>query len=231
MCGRLNVIDSPEVKDLCESVGISFDFPPVINAFPTAQIPFIFEQDGSRQIKSAIWWLLLKKTPQGFQPNSDWKTFNAVAKRMKTSRLYGKSFKTSRCIIPVSGYFEWMVKESKRHPYYIRAANKALAFAGLYKTWQLEDRLIYSCTVITLEGHPKLAHIHKKSLPLMIQPDNYDAWLDPNLKDTSDFEKLFTPKLTCNFTASPMDPRMNTAGFQGSECLNPIGDAQLIPAD
>ncbi len=73
--------------------------------------------------------------------------------------------------------------------------DSAIAFAGLYKTRDFADQQIHSCTIITHEGHPELAHIHKKSLPLMIQPGDYDTWLNCKFEDTSEFERLVTPKL------------------------------------
>ena len=45
-----------------------------------------------------------------------------------------------------------------------------------------EDELV-SCTIITGEPNDKMAEIHDR-MPVMLPPDAWDQWLDPDEQDT-----------------------------------------------
>lgn len=57
MCGRFNLIDSPEIQWLCQTLGISlfprFGSPDIA---PGARIAIIHQRDGQRVVSEAIWW-------------------------------------------------------------------------------------------------------------------------------------------------------------------------------
>jgi putative SOS response-associated peptidase YedK len=57
-------------------------------------------------------------------------------------------------------------------------ASGAVALGGLYEIWRFGDELVPGFSVIRLPPHLKFAHIHAKSLPLMLEPEDFDAWLD-----------------------------------------------------
>ena len=80
MCGRFNLIDSPQVQLLCAMLGV----PVPINNFradiaPGASIAIVLEQIDAqglkvRQVSEAIWWLLLD--PKSLAPNYKYASFN-----------------------------------------------------------------------------------------------------------------------------------------------------------
>jgi putative SOS response-associated peptidase YedK len=80
MCGRLNVIDCPEVIDLCGQLGINLQdqaMPLRTSRFirATNKISIVVEQNGQRRLQDAIWWLLLEQSEHGFKP-SQYTSFN-----------------------------------------------------------------------------------------------------------------------------------------------------------
>ncbi len=79
-----------------------------------------------------------------------------------------KPFRTSRCIIPASGFVEGL--GDKKTYFHIRPAESAIAFGGVYREWlnKVTGELVYSASIITLPPHQKLQAIHPKSLPLML---------------------------------------------------------------
>ena len=61
MCGRFNVIDSPEVKDLCDNLGVPLDtISTQLDIAPGGKINIIHGGASARKISEATWWLLLE---------------------------------------------------------------------------------------------------------------------------------------------------------------------------
>jgi putative SOS response-associated peptidase YedK len=63
--------------------------------------------------------------------------------------------------------------------------------------------------VITLPPHPRFSHIHPKSIPLMLRPNDFELWLDPNFQQVEAFYYLLKAHirapLVCEPVHSPTD--------------------------
>lgn len=203
MCGRLNVIDCPEVIDLCGQLGITFkDSKLRTGRFVRAAsaISIIMEKKQQRQLQDAIWWLLLEQTENGFKPSS-YTSFNTRYDKLDVPSSAGYySFRHQRCIIPAKGFGETEQVNGKSI-YHDFIAEKGIAFGGLYREWvhQITGEVVLSCSVITLPPHPKLMPYHSKASPLMLPATHYDAWLSPN-NNVDDFNALLKPKLPKGLT-------------------------------
>ncbi len=90
MCGRYNVIDSPEVKTLMEQLGLPGVAPrPQHNVPPGGIGEFVIEAADDRYLLPGIWSLLIEQNPNdyGFRPNPKFHTFNARSDRLTSSPL------------------------------------------------------------------------------------------------------------------------------------------------
>ncbi len=75
------------------------------------------------------WW----KKPLNELPS----TFNARAETVVEKPMFRSAFKSRRCVIPASGFYEWIGKPGAKTPHYFSARSGApLAFAGLWETWR-----------------------------------------------------------------------------------------------
>lgn len=210
MCGRYNITDDPFTQMLSKQLGL-FDQHNQLNfsddIAPASQISIVCEEDQQRVIKDATWWLLLESNQQGFKANYNYASFNSRSDKLNQSRAIAyKPYRQSRCIIPASGFVEGQDK----HYYQLTPKDNAIAFGGLFRTWQhqITGELAYSASIITLPGHSKFEHIHRKSLPLMLPTDNQpliDAWLDRDFDQVSSFESFLQPKLHFDIVATPID--------------------------
>jgi putative SOS response-associated peptidase YedK len=188
MCGRFVIArESNELAELFEVESVEFSSSiRSFNIAPTQAVPIIVEReiDGmpSRQMHSARWGLL----PSFAKDQSGPPLFNA---RIETA-LEKPSFKEAtllkRCVIPASGYFEWM-KLDKR-PYYIHPPEGMLGFAGIYWWWRDPNkaqadptRWVLTCSLLTKDSAPALANIHDRN-PVMLSPDALAAWMAPDFE-------------------------------------------------
>ncbi len=227
MCGRLNVIDCPEVIDLCGQLGINLQdqvMPLRTNRFirATNKVSIVVEQNGQRRLQDAIWWLLLEQAEHGFKP-SQYTSFNTRYDKLNVKGSAGYSaFRTQRCIIPATGFGETEVVDGKNQ-YTDFIGQSGLALGGLYRTWLNKEtgELTYSCSVITLPPHPKLMPYHSKASPLMLSPDVFDLWLSLD-QDVAQFDKVLAAKISVSLVALQIDK---------PSAFNQIGDSVLISAD
>ena len=126
MCGRINVIDDPFVKDLMKLLRMSIYPRPKNNIGPGSLTDILIQQDDERLLVEALWSLLIeqKEDGNGYRPNPKWHTFNSKSSRLISSPLWSSAFKTYRAIIPASCFFEW--KNKVCHA--VKPVDSAIAF-------------------------------------------------------------------------------------------------------
>jgi len=64
-------------------------------------------------------------------------TFNAHAETVAEKPMFRSEFKRNRCLIPVSGYYEWQNTPDGKQPWYFTArdGSPALTIAALWDEW------------------------------------------------------------------------------------------------
>lgn len=227
MCGRFNMIDGPLIKVLCQQLGL-FDQHASLrfsdDIAPASTISIVRQDKHGRHVTDALWWLLLERNQQQLKANYKYASFNSRSDKLnQSSAIAYKPYRNSRCIIPANSF----VEGQNKHYYHLSPVDRAIAFGGIYKSWlnEVTGDLLYSTSIITLPGHPKFEHIHKKSLPLMLPLDNaplIDAWLDPDFSHVSSFDHFLQPSLHLSFNATPIDKPSKR---------HQIGLTELIEAD
>jgi len=221
MCGRYNVGDSPELRQLMNQLGLLDQLPkPQHNVPPGGIGEFLIEAAGDRYLLPGIWSLLIEHRPDGhgYRPNPKFNTFNARSDRLTSSPLWKKAYPSKRCILPVSAFHEWQGKQV----YNIHPENEATALAGLWQTWHFGDESVNSFTVITLPPHPRFSHIHPKSIPLMLRPEEFDLWLDSDFHQVDAFQGMMKTHISAPLVCEPV---------MGPQKLVPVGEVETIPAD
>ena len=126
------------------------------NVCPTTTIDTIIGQDGNRRLVPMRWGLV----------PSWW------SKSLK--------FKRTRCLIPVSGYYEWQDTPGGKQPWYFTArdGSPALTVAGLWDEWKNPETSepLKSCTMIICEPNEFVAEIHDR-MPALLAQDDFEPWL------------------------------------------------------
>lgn len=233
MCGRFNIIDNPALRSLLATLNIDvsnhlLEQVEGMNIAPTETVGIIRNNvEDERRLAPAMWWFLLKAGTECPQADTRWSSFNARASRMFGSRLYQSAAKHQRCIVPASGYYEWVSQKGIRTPYYLEPADGAFAFAGLYREWRFEDEIVTTASIVTTESHPSLRWLHEKSTPLMLDERDYALWLDKDVKEESQLKELWTPQLPTDICVFPVDVAVNNARYKSAECVAPQGPVRL----
>jgi putative SOS response-associated peptidase YedK len=64
-------------------------------------------------------------------------TINARAETIRTAPTYREPFKTKRCLVPATGWYEWQKLDAKKkRPIHMWAKATPFALAGVYDVWK-----------------------------------------------------------------------------------------------
>ena len=152
MCGRFTV--KATWAELVALYRLTMDVPPHnlrprYNVCPTDPIDVVTGEDGKRELGTMRWGLVpwwwskpLKELRMA--------TFNARAETVETKPAFRDAFKRTRCLIPMSGYYEWQNTPGGKQPWYFTAADglPLLTAAGLWDEWKNREtgERLRSCT-------------------------------------------------------------------------------------
>jgi len=107
-------------------------------------------------------------------------TFNARAETVETKPFFRDAFKRTRCLIPVSGYYEWQDTPDGKQPWYFTArdGSPALTIAGLWDSWKNPEtgEPLLSCTMIITESNTMVSGVHDRMLVLLMEKQ-FEPWL------------------------------------------------------
>jgi putative SOS response-associated peptidase YedK len=192
------------------------------NIAPTTRIPVIrCRSTGERKLEEMRWGLIPSWA-------KDLKTLplmnNARSESVATKPAFRAAFKSRRCLIPASGYYEWQKRpDGTKQPFYIhRADGQPLAFAGLWETSStLADAHLRSATIITTAASAKLAPIHDRMTVTLDEVDR-DLWLSQEALSDADLERLFSPAHDEGLTTDAISTRVNSVRNDDAGLLTPV---------
>jgi len=183
MCGRFTrKYTWREIHDLFRltaPAGIP-NLQPRYNVCPTDVVDTVVQHDGARQLVEMRWGLV----PYWWsKPLKELRlsTFNARVETVTTKPFFREPFKKRRCLIPVSGYYEWQDTPGGKQPWYFTARDGSpiLTIAGLWDEWKNREtgERIKSCTMIIAEPNEFVAEVHDR-MPVHLMPSQFDHWLN-----------------------------------------------------
>jgi putative SOS response-associated peptidase YedK len=127
-------------------------------------------------------------------------------------------------LIPADGFYEWAKLATKvKQPYNFGMTDDSLfAFAGLWERWRdPAGKFIETCTILTTKPNSLVADVHNR-MPVILNPEDYDLWLDPGMTDVTvvgDSLKPFDPRLMKKY---PVSTRVNRAENDDQQCAQEI---------
>ena len=119
------------------------------------------------------WWRrTARQVPSNF--------FNTPAESAAENPIFRSGFRRNRCIIPVSGYFEWKETPNGKQPYFVGAADGGvLSVAGMWDAWTEvdSDDVVSSCTMIVTNTR-RFPHAVHSSTPALLERADFVSWLN-----------------------------------------------------
>lgn len=221
MCGRY-VLNAPE--DLSERFQLrqmSLHLPRSYNVAPTDEMPVVVEPTEEEREALMMKWGLVPRwaKPGGKKPPTP---FNARAESLSEKPMFRNLIKNRRCLVPANGFYEWNQVGGAKQPYYITLPDEPMfAFAGLYDEFADEDgEVLRSYTVITTEPNELMAELHNR-MPVILHRDDEEEWLDPDVTEPRQVERLLRPYPAEEMEAVPVSRAVNNVRNDGPQLIEP----------
>jgi putative SOS response-associated peptidase YedK len=224
MCGRYAF--TRKNRDLVDEFDVTLDvgeeyLEPDYNVAPTKPVPAILVGAAGRELHTARWGLVpawAKDAAAGSR------MINARVETVHEKPVFRRAFARRRCLLPADGYFEWITDDDgRKRPFFIRPRDGGIvAMAGLFETWRSPaGESLLTCTVITTTAIDELGHIHDR-MPMFVDRDRREAWLDPGLSGTDEVRSLLVPAAAGRFEAVPVSTAVNNVRNNGPELVEPV---------
>jgi putative SOS response-associated peptidase YedK len=222
MCGRygFSVKNAKDVYERFDIYNELPDFKPRWNITPGQQNPVI-TRHSPNQISRMVWGLIpfwAKNTKFQFT------TINARVEGIESKATFRKPFKSQRCLVPATGFFEWDKSQKPSQPYYFRLKHEEIfAFAGLYDVWRdpKTGAEIQSYTIITTEANGVVGKIHHR-MPVILQKEDEEEWLNPDIVEPERLLPLLKQYLDNEMEAYPVSTMVNRPNIDSAEVIKPL---------
>lgn len=220
MCGRYTL--ATPVDRLAKQFGTSGEqpsLPPSYNVAPSQQVVTVLENGGGRHLEMLRWGLIPSWADD---PEIGNRMINARAETAPEKPSFRSAFKNRRCLIAADGFYEWRKTNDGKQPHYIRMKDGSpFGFAGLWERWSGGGEEIKSCTILTTEPNSILKEIHNR-MPVIIHPEAYDLWLDPDASDREQLRSLLVPYDEESMEAYPVSRYVNRPVNNDERCVERV---------
>jgi putative SOS response-associated peptidase YedK len=247
MCGRISLYSDPDylarIFDAQLGPDVDPDARPSWNVPPTRSILAVADVapgGGAEGVPATVHrelgrytWGLVPSWAKDPQVGS--RMFNARAETVASKPSFRSAFVARRLAVVADGFYEWKPGSgSTKRPYYFtRADGRPLALAGLWEQWWggpeargaagSESPALRTCTVITTGAGPDMEDIHHR-MPVVLEDDTLDEWLDPANRDKPELESLLVPSPAGTLVHRPVATAVGNVRNDGPELIEDVAE-------
>ena len=133
--------------------------------------------------------------------------------------MFRKLIRERGCLIPANCYYEWKQMPVGKRPYCIRMEHESPFFiGGMWDLWHAkEPEALFAFTVLTTLPNEGSGMVHDR-MPVIVQPKDYERWLDPENQDISDLLASYPPD---GMIAYPVSRRVNSPKSDDAKLIEP----------
>ncbi|MBC2778329.1 SOS response-associated peptidase family protein [Parasphingopyxis marina] len=165
-----------------------FDEAPPTDVWPKRKGVIARITDGERRLEALQWGVPL--TMKGKRPGT------TVTKRITNVRNLKSNFWRSmlerpenRCLVPFTQFAEPKPNAGREEVWFTISDADVSAFAGIWR--ETEEGPAYA--FLTCDPNPLVKPIHPKAMPVILQPEDYDRWLEGDAAEA--FQEPFPSQL------------------------------------
>jgi putative SOS response-associated peptidase YedK len=153
------------------------------------------------------------------EPSMATSTINARSETAATKPAFRDPLKYRRCLIPADGFYEWARKGASKLPFCFEVNDGELfGFAGLWDGWKdANGNWIKTCSILTTTPNAVTLTIHDR-MPVILDRDSYNLWLDPGMTDVQVVSELLKPYEAQLMRCYPVSSRINHVANDDEEC-------------
>jgi putative SOS response-associated peptidase YedK len=232
MCGRTALTTSPE--DLREAFGLAEtpQLVPHYNVPPSQPLAVVrvLRHDRSSPPAAAgartmdlLRWGLVPAWAKDIKLGH--KLALARVETAATTPAFRDALRRRRCLVVVDGFYEWKRSTAgaagRSQPFFLFRADRApFALAGLWERWVSSDgEVVESCAILTQPARAPVDAVHDR-MPLVVEREAWDRWLDPAITDRAAIEPMLVPQSPA-LALTPVSPHVNDPRHDDPACMKP----------
>lgn len=206
MCGRFTQAGSgEELAALFDLEAAPEALAPRYNLAPGQPGAVVRREDSGRPRLRMLRW--------GFAAAGGRRLINTRAETLASRRAFRSAGRARRCLVPVTGFFEWERRPGGKLPWLVRRSGSGwFAFAGL---WEAD-----AFTIVTTAPTALVARIHDR-MPAIVKPDRFAPWLLGQ-------EIELGPGAPEDLVAHPVSTLVNDPANDDARCVAPVTPAPTL---
>jgi putative SOS response-associated peptidase YedK len=215
MCSRFTLNTPADVLAKIFDLKEAPKYEPRYNIAPSQSVAVIRHIGNHNKLDFLKWCLL----PSWFEDVAH-APINACSEAVHEKPTFQHAIKYNRCIIPASGFYEWLPQGDHKQPYYVRLNNSSvMGFAGIWESRKAEDGTeLETCYILTTAANEIVKPIHDR-MPVVLRPEGYSLWLNRKFYDTSELQKLYEPFPPDQMIAYTVPELVNNPRFDSASCI------------
>jgi len=221
MCGRFTLTSSTKVlKEFLPLLDMP-EIQPRYNIAPTQPVLAVrhLPQNPRPEI-AALRWGLVPHWADDIKIG--YSLINARSETAASKPAFREPFRDRRCLILADGLYEWQKRDGAKQPYHIRRKDgKPFAFGGLWDRWRKGDQPVESCMILTTDANELMRPLHDR-MPVILDPGNFDHWLEPTLKEPAEIQPFLAPCPADCLEAVPVSTHVNNPRHEDAGCITPM---------
>lgn len=220
MCGRFTLTVDPEELARAFNLTTVPDFAPRYNIAPT-QNALVITAERPAEAQFMRWGLIPSWAKD---PAMGAKLINARSETAPEKPSFRTALKKRRCIIPVSGFFEWQAQAGGKQPLYITITDSPLvALAGLWENWRdPAGQDVRTFTILTTAANDFMRSFHDR-MPVILHREDWPVWMErtevPEPVLAGLMQRPFEPE---RMRSVPVSKVVNKPAVDSPECITPL---------
>ena len=222
MCGRASLTASPEELEEAFQLASAPAVSPRYNIAPTEPMLIVRAGEGGEREAVQVRWGLIRPGSESAKAPINLPVEHAARGAMR------RTLREHRCIIPLTGFYEWKRAGKARQPYNVRRKDgKVFGVAGLWDRLESGDaEPLESCLVLTTAANGVVSPIHDR-MPVILDPASYSRWLMPPAQGGPELMAAFQHLSEDLLDSYPVSSLVNKAGVEDPRCLERARPATL----
>jgi putative SOS response-associated peptidase YedK len=223
MCGRYRLSRRKQiVEEYFDTAPWEDDWSPRYNIAPTQPVPAIRQhpKQAVRQVSLMKWGLIPHWSKD---PSIATSTINAKSETAATKPAFRDPLRLRRCLIPADGFYEWKRLGTSKQPYCFEVNKGELfGFAGIWDGWKnATGQWVKTFSILTTTPNKLTASVHDR-MPVILDPDKYDLWLNPALTNVNVISELLNSYDARLMRCYRVSTRINHVENDDEKCCRPV---------
>ena len=219
MCGRktLTMSKNAIIEELMVDEWQVEDYTPSYNIAPTQNSLVLVQERGYNIVRSMRWGLIPAWSKNELYGS---KMINARIETVTTKPSFKNLIPKNRCIVLSDGYYEWKQSDGRKVPFFIQRKDGGLMFfAGLWTTWSMSSKRIFTYTILTKKAQKGVSTIHDR-MPVLLNKSKAEMWINLDNKFSEVEQELTEIKEVLNYYQ--VSDFVNKPSNNSVTCISPF---------